>query len=229
MRSMYLQNNTRNATAAWMSGSIPALSEHQHCLTLHRLMDASERQLENVARQGDFEEMQVAQRVLECPVAFLHWQHEYAQIMRGVAATTSMQQQKRSLLSATLALLHRKSLFEYLRDHQVHDRQREMLLMHFHGGNDYPRAMVIEHGNYLRSAASYVCANFLGLRLLHDLAFARPLDDYARLYASYFAAYSNLLLSQTGSNNKLGVAVYRLKCELGQRRRQLLNPAQSLH
>lgn len=229
MLPTYVQNDSRQATASRRRGVIPAHTEHRYRFPLHHLMEASEQHLEQVAREGGFEEMQVAQRILEYPEAFLHWQHEHAQIMRSVAASSSMREQKRLLLSAALSLLHRKSLFEYLRDNHVHNHQRELLLMYFHGGNDYPRAMVIEHGNYLRSAASYLCSTFLGLRLLHDAAFARPLNDYEMLYASYFAGYSKLLLSQSGPDSKLGMVVYRLKCELGQRRRRLLNGEQSLH
>jgi hypothetical protein len=219
----YAHNRSVVAGATSVSLAIQAQLEKRHCFTLHRLMATSEQQLQDLARCGEVEEMQVAQRILECAETFLHWEHEHTQIMHGVAAVSCVQGQKRKLLSVTLSLLHRKSLFEYLRDHRVHDRQRESLLMHFHGGNDYARAMVLEHSSYLRSAASYLCSIYLGLRLMRDSRFARPLDEYAMLYASYFAAYGKLLLSPTGSDGKLVMVAHRLKIQVGKLRRQLLD------
>ncbi len=231
MLLMYTPKTGAATTTRQRAGQKPArpVLDDLHHLTLSRLMEASEQQLENVARRGGAEEARVAQRILDCPVTFLHWEHEHARNMRSVAAASRVQLQKRVLLSVVLSLLHRKGLFEYLRDQRVHDRQREQLLMHFHGGNDYARSMVLEHGNYLRSAASYSCSTFIGLHLMHDESFAGPLDEYAMLYAGYFAAYTKLLLSQPGTESNLGRLACRLKSQLGQRRRQLLTGLSLLH
>lgn len=227
MLLVYAQNTATVATVA--AQRLTAVGRNERCLRLSCLMEASELQLQRLARRGSVEEARVAQRILECPMTFQSWEYEHTDIMRGVALAPRMAEQKRRLLAATLALLHRKSLFEYLRDHQVHDRQRERLLMHFHSGNDYARAMVSEHGNYLRSAASYLCATHLGLRLLNDSLFAGPLDEYAILYARYFATYAKLLLSRKDADSRVIKLAQKLKSHLGQRRRSLLNVAQTLH
>lgn len=224
---VYARNTAKVATVT--PDKPAAVSRDEPCLGLSRLMEASELQLQRLARRGSVEEARVAQRILECPMTFQTWEHEHTDIMRNVASASSISAQKRLLLSVTLSLLHRKSLFEYLRDHHVHDRPRELLLMHFHGGNDYPRAMVSEHGNYLRSAASYLCSTHLGLRLLHDSLFARPLDEYAEHYARYFATYSRLLLTRPGATDRLSALAHKLKSDLGRRRQALLNAALVLH
>jgi hypothetical protein len=229
MLLIYAGNNNRAAIAARLKPSAPAPFDTRSRYPLQRLMDVSEQHLEKVARRGVADDMRVAQRILQGPEVFLCWEQEHTELMRSVAAALCAREQKRILLSITLSLLHRKSLFEYLRDYRVHDRQRQLLLMHFHGGNDYARAMVIEHGIYLRSAASYLCSTFLGLHLMHEGLFAGPLDEYAMLYAGYFAVYSKLLLSQDSADTKLGVVTSRLKSQLGQSRRALLERARSLH
>lgn len=231
MLLMYAQNHAGVTAVAQPYATVPPPIDHRHCglrITFQRLMEASERQLESIAHGGSIEDMQVAQRILESTQTFCCWENEYAQLMRRVAAANAPAQ-KRALLSACLSLLHRRSLFQYLRDYHVHDRQRELLLLYFHSGNNYARAMVMEHGNYLRSAASYLCSTFLGLRLMHDAVFAQPLCNYETLYTAYFATYCKLLTSQMGATSNQGKLVYKLKCQLGQRRQQLLNGVQSLH
>lgn len=231
MLLMYAQNNAGVAAGARPQiAALPSFENHPSrlCITFHRLMEESERRLETIAHGGSAEDMQVAQRILESTQTFCCWENEYAQLMRRVAAA-NVSTQKRALLSACLSLLHRRSLFQYLRDYHVHDRQRELLLLYFHSGNNYARAMVMEHGNYLRSAASYLCSTFLGVRFMHDAVFEQPLCDYELLYAAYFATYCKLLTSQTEATSNQGKLAYKLKCQLGQRRQQLLNGVQSLH
>lgn len=230
MRLAYVQNH-HSDTIVQIDAAIPAPfdSHRETQLTFNRLMDESERQLEYIARRGTDPDRQVSRRILDCPETFLHWQGEHAQTMHSVAAATNITKQSRVLLSASLSLLHRKSLFEYLRDDGIQGRQREQLLMYFHSGNDYARAMVLEHGNYLRSAASYACSTCLGVRLMRDALFEEPLQEYQVLYAAYFATYCKLLTSQTGLGGNLGKLAYKLKCQLGQRRRVLLSGARALH
>jgi hypothetical protein len=54
--------------------------------------------------------------------------------------------------------------------------------------------VIAEHANYLRSAASLICAERIGTSLLAHQAFGEPLHEYERLYVDYFGGYCRSIL-----------------------------------
>jgi hypothetical protein len=193
-------------------------------LTLEALMSLSEAHLEHLARGADGPSVLVASRILDTPQEFSRWEGGHARLMRGVAGLSRRALQVRSLLSTSLALAHRKALFEYLRDRQVPTAGRQRLIGHFHGNNDYLQTLLAEHGNYLRSAASYLCTTHIGAKHLQVETFAEPLQSYVQLYTEYFRTYCDAVLASGDdvTTQHLQALLPYLKQEVLETRNQLL-------
>jgi hypothetical protein len=154
-----------------------------------RLMEASTKYLVRAQQSAIAQEQAVANRILESEKNFHRWENSHAALMRRIANERASAAQRAVLLSSALALIHRKALFGYLRDHRLRGQERLRLLAHFYGSSDYVSAVVLEHGNYLRSAASYLCSSRVGSELMLDGVFDAPLLEYESLYESYFNTY----------------------------------------
>jgi hypothetical protein len=167
-------------------------------VTHEALMHESERCLSWVAHGGTGDDELVASRILDNARDFQAWEAEHSSLMRRIAAERLPAAQKSALLSTSLALIHRKALFEYLRDRQVRGPARRKVMAHFSADRDYEPSMVSEHGRYLRSAASFLCSSHVGKRLMFDTLFDEPLTEYEDLYEDYFRAYCDFVQMSPG-------------------------------
>jgi hypothetical protein len=175
------------------------LRERARYITHRYLMDESERLISTAAHCGQPLEEMVALRILDNVRDYRLWECEHANIMRRIADERGSDMRRSALLSVSLALIHRKALFEYMRENGIRGEDRRLLMAHFFSNSDYERAVIAEHGNYLRSAASYLCSSHLGRELLVDEIFDEPLQQYELLYSEYFRAYCDCALeSQRG-------------------------------
>jgi hypothetical protein len=143
--------------------------------------------------------------------------------MRTVAETRA-QHQVAALRSACFGLIHRKAMFEYLRVQRVTGRDRHAVFELIYGGQDYARAVLTEHNNYVRSLSSLACSHHLGLALLDDRAFGDPMSRYEARYADYFRAFCNSALASNRYNNEdtISTLLPYLKRQLGILRRAIL-------
>lgn len=207
------------------------LPEHRQSdigpLSYTRLMDLSVERIEIMAHSPEREEVLVASRILETAKDYQRWESEHSMLMRRVALQRRTQKQCSELLSENFELIHRKSLFAHLRRHQVYGRRREQLVRHFFSRHGYTRGMIAEHGIYLRSSASLACSSYLGTDLLLDAVFEEPLQDYEQLYAAYFDAYCDAVLTtEEGGSSQVALSLaYSLKCDLAVLRRTIMGLA----
>src|ERR1700735_5091087 len=72
-------------------------------------------------------EQLVASRLLENPAAFRTWESEHSGLMREVANPSFKRTQAALLKKAAFRLIHRKALFEYLRDERIRGCARQRL------------------------------------------------------------------------------------------------------
>lgn len=165
---------------------MPALSES-------RLMRESERCLQDAARAGDERQQFVAERILGSVNLWCQWEVEHKALVREVASFTGTDAQSMALRSAALGLIHRKALFEYLRTNRLRDAARRRVIGYFRGSLQYTDAVISEHGHYLRSAGSHLCAHHLGVAVLMDGTFQSPVARYEELYTEYFQAFCETL------------------------------------
>jgi hypothetical protein len=189
-------------------------------------MEESEHCVEQAARSGTPTQALVASRILEHPAAYLRWEGEHSFLMRQVSEQRRLAAQVVALRSTALALMHRKALFEYMRDRELTGARRHRLIALFHGCHDYAAAVIAEHGNYLRCASSYLCSHHLAERLLVDPAFAEPLLLYEERYTEYFRVFCDVALAHSDEEKRavdpLRALQPLLKLQLGQARREIL-------
>jgi hypothetical protein len=189
-----------------------------------RLMEESESRIETMAREGSPAQILVARRMLDDTRLYRHWESEHERLMRSVANEARTGRQVYALRTATFGLIHRKALFEYLRQQKITGRDRHAVFELIYGGQDYAKVVIAEHSNYVRSASSLLCSHHLGLALMEDRAFGDPLLRYELRYADYFRAFCGSALASNRYNNDdtLSTLVPYLKRQLGVLRRAIL-------
>lgn len=194
------------------------------CLSHAFLMEESECRIENVARDGGSFQALAARRVIEDTRLYQHWEAEHARLMRNVASEGRPLAQVTALRSGHFGLIHRKAMFEYLREGRITGRDRHLVFELIHGGQDYARAVVAEHANYIRSVSSLVCSQHLGIALMADRAFGTPMLRYEQGYAEYFRVFCDSVIrsNRSDSGDTLSTLVPYLKRQLGVLRRAIL-------
>src|SRR5271155_4597633 len=152
-------------------------------------MRESTDRVERALRGENSIEQLVASRLLESPAIFRTWESEHSGLMREVANTGFRRTQAALLKKATFRLIHRKALFEYLRDQRVRGSARRRVILTFHPTQDYARSVIAEHEVYLRKACSFLCTSHVGAHVVHDPGFFDPMSRYEALYAEYFQIF----------------------------------------
>lgn len=145
----------------------------------------------------------VVSRLLESPSVYRHWEADHDRLMRSVSGELRLARQVTALRATAFGLVHRRALFEYLRDAHLAGPKRRRLFALFYGCRDYTNAVLTEHGNYVRVSSSLLCAHHLGEHLMHDAAFEEPLQLYEQFYREYFRAFCDAELAETDEERQL--------------------------
>jgi hypothetical protein len=197
-----------------------------HAYRHARLMEESEARVEMAAVCHSPADTLVASRLLGHPKAYRRWEAEHDRLMRGVSAQSHLDRQAVALRDATLALVHRRAKFEYLRKREVTGRKRHVFFTLFYGNRDYANAVVSEHRSYVRVSSSYLCTQHLSEHLMEDYALGEPLQIYEHWYAEYFRTFCEVALAETEEEKQAtaAVAVLKplLKHQLAEARRAIL-------
>jgi len=162
---------------------------------LDRLMSASHSFVAATARDDDNAQSVVAMRLLQHPATYTEWEVGHSWLMQQVCKPARLREQIVRMRVTTLRLIHRRAVFEYLRDRRVTGAQRHRYIELFYGPRDYATSLVIEHGHYTRSSVSASCSRFIGTSVLHDPVFEAPLAEYEQWYAEYFRLFCDLQLA----------------------------------
>jgi hypothetical protein len=196
-----------------------------HGLSHALLMEKSESRIEDLAREDSTPQALVARRMLEDTSMYRRWESEHDRLMRQVAQENRPLQQSMALRQACFALVHRKAMFDYLRKNNVTGRDRHDVFELIYGKGDYVKAVITEHGNYVRSVSSLLCSHHLGLTLLEDRVFGDPMQRYEQRYADYFRVFCGSALASNRYNNHdtLSTLVPYLKRQLGSMRRGIMS------
>src|SRR5215475_14151921 len=152
-----------------------------------------------------------ASRMLQMPEIYHRWAAEHDRLMRSISGQTRLLAQVGALRATTFALVHKRALFEYLRDRQLGGDKRKRLLALFYGCRDYTNAILMEHGNFMRCSTSYLCTHHLGEHLMEDAAFEEPMQLYEEWYTEYFRAYCDAELAETDVEKETAVTLESLK------------------
>ncbi len=131
---------------------------------------------------------------MQHPGTYSDWEHRHSQLMQQVCRPHGMRAQLIKMRETTLSLIHRRCVFEYLRDRRITGAQRHRYIALFYGARDYATSMVMEHGHYSRTSLSASCSRFIGAEILRDPAFEAPLIAYEQSYSEYFRVFCDLQL-----------------------------------
>jgi len=152
-----------------------------------------------------------ASHMLQMPEIYRRWASEHDRLMRGVSDQTRLLGQVTALRSTTFGLVHKRALFEYLRDRQLAGDKRKRLIALFYGCRDYTNAILMEHGQFMRCSTSYLCTHHLGQYLMEDAAFEEPMQLYEEWYTEYFRAYCDTELAGTETEKETVATLESLK------------------
>jgi hypothetical protein len=170
-------------------------------------------------------EQLVASRLLESPAAFRTWENEHSGLMLEIANPSFKRTQAALLKKATFRLIHRKALFEHLRDAQIRGSMRRRIIVHFHPAQDYTRSVIAEHGLYLRKACSFLCTSHVGGNIVRDPSFFDPMKCYQELYAEYFKIFCRTHFSTDSADTEPQAELLPLlKHQLEECRTAIMNP-----
>lgn len=176
-----------------------------------RLMEESESRVEMTAHSLAPADILVAQRILDRPVEFTRWEAHHDGLMRRVSGHGQLTRQMVALRFTAFSLVHRKALFEYLRERKVSGAKRKKLLAVFYGCSDYSNAVLAEHGHYVRCSSSYLCTQHLAEHLMHDPALDEPLGLYEEWFTEYFQAFCDVEIAETEEEKQACLAQESLK------------------
>lgn len=182
-----------------------------HAYEHARLMEESEARVEMTAYRDSPADALVASRLRGQPQAYRRWEAEHGRLMRGVSSQSRFHEQMVALRSAALSLVHRKAIFEYLRNREITGRKRHRVFAVFYGARDYVNAVLAEHANYVRCSSSYLCTQYLAEHLMEDSALDEPLQIYEQWYADCFRAYCDAALAETEEEKRAVAPMEALK------------------
>jgi len=168
-----------------------------HAYNHTRLMEESETRVEMSAIFDSPADTLVASRILGHPHAYRRWEAEHDRLMRSVSRQTNVDRQVTALRSTALSLVHRKAMFDYLRDREITGRKRHRFFSVFYGSRDYVNAVLAEHSSYVRCSSSYLCTQYLAEHLMEDYALEEPLQIYEQWHGEYFRAFCDGALAET--------------------------------
>jgi hypothetical protein len=197
---------------------------HRDAVTHEFLMRESTDRVQKALYSDNPNEQLVASRLLESPAAFRTWESEHSGLMREVA-TGFRRTQAALLKKAAFRLVHRKALFEYLRDERVRGSARQRIVVSFHPTQDYTRSVIAEHALYLRKACSFLCTNHVGGKVVRDPGFLYPMSRYQAIYAEYFRIFCSAQFSTNSADTESQVELLPLlKYQLEEWRMAIMNP-----
>ncbi len=185
------------ATIALPYGETKDNTKDKHGARLRHegLMRASHAHVAATARRSRPRTECLAMRLMQHPGTYAEWETGHSRLMQQVCQPARLRAQIVRMRTTTLRLIHRRAVFEYLRDRQITGVKRHRYIALFYGSRDYASSVVLEHGHYMRSWVSASCSRFIGTDVLHDPAFEAPLAAYELCYSEYFRAFCDLQLT----------------------------------
>ncbi len=173
-----------------------------HAYRHSQLMEESGLRVEMTAHSFSPADM-TASLVLERKDLYRRWEAEHDRLLRPVSSQSQFTNQVVALRGTAFGLVHRRALFQYVRDRQPPRSKRRRLFALFYGFRDFANAVLAEHGNFVRGTSSYLANQHLADHLMHDYACSEPLQMYEQWYTEYFHAYCDIELAETAEEKAL--------------------------
>ncbi|MGI9273223.1 MAG: hypothetical protein ACR2QT_15725, partial [Woeseiaceae bacterium] len=160
----------------------------------------------------------IANTVIDDSKHYQQWETRQANLLLPVAHHRAKKPQIIELRKAKIELVHRRSLFKYLRTHNVRGKQREKLLRLFHSTLDLNDAILAEHRLYMLAVSSRISTDHI-LHIMDDPATDQLLRQYEKAYARFFemkcylacAKESNCMDLVRGSMREAQARLFRIR------------------
>jgi hypothetical protein len=152
-------------------------------------MDVAATCLQNASRNDEGEAGRCARQLLQMPSAWRSWELEFGSSLRTVSRSRHRVLQIRGLRQSCFSWIHLAAPFKHIRDRRLRGEPRRRLVLGLHNQYSFSRAVVAEHGIYLRSTCHSLCSAHLGATVLGDALFAESMRRYETVYMEYFQAY----------------------------------------
>lgn len=186
-------------------------------------MQESEAYIQTVHNQSLSAQEPVCEQLFDNPKTYGQWEASHFQLMTSVADPQRTDAETLRLRQACFALTHRKALFEYLKENKVVGAERVAIFSSLFGPVDYTNAVVTEHGRFLRSTWSLLCADHLETALLYDHTFVVELAEYRTAYADYFSLYCGRIVAAVrGEDYALDPLIAYMKRQAADIRRRMI-------
>ena len=152
------------------------------------LMDESEQALYVAAQQESGADSRIAKQIISDSKTHGLWEARHAELVRPVAEHTGRTPQVIALRDVEVRLVHRRALFDHIREHELRGEQRERLFRVFYGPREFQDAVLAEHRQYMLAVSSRVSADHL-IDVMSDPVSKKLLAEYETIYARYFGLY----------------------------------------
>jgi len=154
-----------------------------------RLMESAESVIQSSARRGSSEISLAATRLLHDPAERIVWEKEFGGVLRKVVIPSRREEQVRVLRLASFSWIHKAAPFRHLRDQKLRGEKRQRVILGLRDSSSYARAVVAEHGNFVRNTCNFACSAHIGNSILGDEIFIDSMVRYQEVYEEYFRGY----------------------------------------
>jgi hypothetical protein len=161
-------------------------------------MDAAAARLQDASHQDGSEAGNCARQLMLAPSVWRTWEAEFATSARSITRLRDRSVQLHSLRKAGVSWVHQAAPFRYVRDERIRGEARRRVMLGLRNQSSYTRAMVAEHGVYLRSVCHILCSAHAGHTLLGDALFESAMQRYQAIYMEYFGYYCAVTFSAAG-------------------------------
>lgn len=166
-------------------------SSHRH----RKLMDESEYALRRACDSPSKHVSRIVNTIVGDSRTFKHWESNHAELLLPVAEQSNNKRQILALRNLEVQLVHRRALFDLIREQQVRGIARKKLFKLFRATRDYQDAVIAEHQQYMIAVSSRVSVDHL-IDVMHDANSKRLINQYEELYADYFKMKCYLAITE---------------------------------
>lgn len=148
-------------------------------------MDESEYALRQACDSSSERVSRIVNTIIGDSRKYKHWESNHADLLMPVAEQSNKKQQILALRKLEIQLVHRRALFNLIRDQRIRGKARQKLFRFFRATRDYQEAVIAEHQQYMIAMSSRVSTDHL-IEVMHDVDSKRLVSQYEESYANYF-------------------------------------------
>jgi hypothetical protein len=186
------------------------------------LMDESEQALHAAAQQESGTDARIARQIISDSRTHGLWEARHAELVRPVAEQNGRAPQVIALRDLEVRLVHRRALFDHIREHQLRGKDRERLFQVFYGPREFQDAVLAEHRQYMLAVSSRVSADHL-IDVMSDPRSKKLLEEYEAAYARYFDLYCYVVGTEDRACAEATMHLMTLARQQAERLRQRIN------